>query len=215
MVRALAIVPARYASSRFPGKSLAPLKDKPVIQWVWEGICTSARIQKVLIATDDERIASAVRDFGGEAVMTSSEIRSGTDRVAHVAREHEFDIVVNVQADEPLVTGTSLDRLIEALDRDPALAAATLQEPIETVGDLFDPNIVKVAGSADGDALYFSRSPIPYFRAEGKLRSDFRAVLFRRDRPVEGFCRHVGAAAASRDRTADQADRYRFPLCGG
>ena len=198
MPYALVIIPARYASSRFPGKLLAPLIDKPVLQWVWEGARRAAKINRVLIAADDERIAAAARGFGAEVVMTSPEIPSGTDRVAKVAREIPADIVINVQGDEPMITGTALDRMVTALEADPALAAATLCEPIETVGDLFDPNIVKVVTAPNGDAIYFSRAPIPYYRAEGNLHADFRAVLFGRDNPVEGYQRHVGIYAFRR-----------------
>jgi len=195
MVRAVIVIPARYKSSRFPGKLLAPLGDKPVLEWVWRGATSARRAERVIVATDDERIEAAVRGFGGETVMTSEDLRSGTDRVAHVARSLDCDIIVNLQGDEPLVTGTSLDRMIEALDRDASIEAATLREPVETVGDLFDPNIVKVACSATGNALYFSRAPIPYYRTEGNLHADFRAVLFGRDEPVAGYWRHVGIYA--------------------
>ena len=195
MPRAIVVIPARYASSRFPGKLLAPLRDRPLIQWVWQAANGAKKVERILVATDDERIAAAVRGFGGEAMMTSADIRSGTDRVAHAAREVPCEVVVNLQGDEPLVTGSSIDRLVEAFERDPGLDAATLREPIETVGDLFDPNIVKVACSARGDALYFSRAPIPYFRTEGNLHADFRAVLFGRDNPVEGYYKHVGIYA--------------------
>ena len=212
MPHAIVIIPARYAASRFPGKLLAPLRNKPVIEWVWQGAKAARRVERVLVATDDERIAAAVNGFGGEVVMTSPDLRSGSDRVAQVVRTTECDIVVNLQGDEPLVTGTSIDRIVEALERDPSLDAATLREPVETVGDLFDPNIVKVVCSAKGDALYFSRAPIPYFRTEGNLHADFRAVLFGREKPVEGYWRHVGIYGFRRAALLEFASTAQTPL---
>ena len=212
MPHAIVIIPARYAASRFPGKLLAPLKNKPVLQWVWQGAKAARRIERVIVATDDERIAATVRGFGGEVVMTSPDIRSGSDRAAQVVREIPCDIVINLQGDEPLVTGTSLDLIVEALDRDPGLDAATLREPIETVGDLFDPNIVKVISNGAGDALYFSRAPIPYYRTEGNLHADFRAVLFGREKPVEGYYRHVCIYGFRRNSLLEFASTAQTPL---
>ena len=198
MPRAIAIIPARYSSTRFPGKPLAPLRDKPLLEWVWSGTMRAKRVGKVLVATDDERIRDAVLAFGGEALMTPTTCVSGTDRVAIVAAEQDAEIVVNVQADEPLVTGESVDRLVGAFD-DPSVDAATLREPFEAVGDLFDPNQVKVTVSGSGDALYFSRSPIPYFRGKGHLSFDFRPALFARPSPLEGYWKHVGIYAYRRE----------------
>jgi 3-deoxy-manno-octulosonate cytidylyltransferase (CMP-KDO synthetase) len=197
--RAIAIIPARYSSTRFPGKPLATLRDRTLVEWVWSGARSAKLVEGVLIATDDERIRDAVLVFGGEPVMTPTDCASGTDRVAAVAASLEAEIIVNVQADEPLVTGSSLDRLVAAFE-DPAVEAATLRERFEAVGDLFDPNQVKVAVSASGDALYFSRSAIPYFRgAKGHLSFDFRAALFERPGPVDGYWKHVGIYAYRKD----------------
>lgn len=198
MLRAIVIIPARFSSVRFPGKPLAPLRDRPLVQWVWEGARTATKIERILVATDDERIREAVSAFGGEVVMTPSDCPSGTDRAAIVASEIAADVVVNVQADEPMVTGTSIDRLVAAFD-DPAVEAATLREPFEAVGDLFDPNQVKVVVGASGDALYFSRSPVPYVRGKGNLSFDFRAAVFARPDPLAGFWKHVGVYAYTKD----------------
>ena len=198
VLRALIIIPARFESIRFPGKPLATLRDKTLVEWAWLGAKSSQLCQRVLVATDDERIRATVTAFGGEAVMTPSDCPSGTDRVAHAASKLDADVIVNVQADEPLVTGSSLDRMIEAF-QDPAVEAATLREPFEAAGDLFDPNQVKVVTAANGDALYFSRSPIPYRRGKGYLTFDFSAALFARPTPLEGYWKHVGVYAYRRD----------------
>jgi len=192
--RSIAIIPARYSSTRFPGKPLVPLLDKSLLEWVYRGAASARRIETVLVATEDERIVEAVRGFGGEAVMTPGDCVSGTDRVAVVAAESRAEIVVNVQGDEPLVTGEALDRLVDLFD-DSSVEAATLREPFDAVGDLFDPNQVKVVCGPSGDALYFSRSPVPYFRGKGQISFDFRNVLFQREEPLSGYWKHVGIYA--------------------
>lgn len=212
MAHAIVIIPARYASSRFPGKPLATLEDKPLIRWVWEAARAARRIERVVVATDDARIASVVRAFGGESAMTPNDLPTGTDRIALVARDSDCEIIVNVQGDEPLVTGASIDRLVEALEADPTLPAATLREPLESVEDLFDPNVVKVVLSRSGDALYFSRSPIPYFRGKPPLAEDFRAALEHRGEPMAGYSRHVGVYAFRRDTLLEFASAPRTPL---
>ena len=198
MLRAIVIIPARYESSRFPGKPVAPLRGKTLIEWVWSGAKSAKLAERVIVATDDDRIREAVAAFGGEAVMTPPECPSGTDRVARVAAQADADVVINLQGDEPLVTGSSLDRLISTF-ADPTIEAATLREPFDAAGDLFDPNQVKVVVSASGDALYFSRSPIPYFRGKGHLTFDFRPALFARQGTLEGYWKHVGVYAYRRD----------------
>jgi 3-deoxy-manno-octulosonate cytidylyltransferase (CMP-KDO synthetase) len=154
-------------------------------------------VQKVVIATDDPRIQEAATAWGAEVVMTPADCASGTDRAALVAAEQDAEIVINVQGDEPLVTGASLDRLAEAFE-DPSVEAATLREPFESAGDLFDTNQVKVVTTPAGDALYFSRSPIPYLRGKGHLTFDFRAALFARPAAFEGYWKHVGIYAYRR-----------------
>ena len=211
MLRAIAIIPARYASTRFPGKPLAPLKDKPMVEWVWRGAKSARLIGRVLIATEDDRIAVAVRGFGGEAVMTPTDCATGTDRIALVAAAHDADVVLNVQGDEPLVTGTSLDRLVAAFE-DTSVQVATLREPFDAVGDLFDPNQVKVIVSAAGDALYFSRAPVPYYRGKGLLGFDFRNVLFQRPAALEGYWKHQGIYAYRKNVLLEVARMSPTPL---
>lgn len=162
--RALAVIPARYQSSRFPGKALHELAGKPMIQHVVERTARARTVARVVVATDDERIASAVRRFGGEAVMTRGDHRSGTDRLAEVAAREPAPIFVNVQGDEPLIEPAAIDLAVETLAADPNVTIATLATPILTAAALLDPNIVKIVMDFDSNALYFSRSPIPFLR---------------------------------------------------
>lgn len=167
----LAIIPARFASSRFPGKPLAPLSGRPVIQWVYEQARAARRVGDVIVATDDARIATAVRAFGGRVAMTASTHRSGTDRLAEVVRStpeaRRAIAIVNVQGDEPLLDPASIDRAVEPLIDDAGVEMSTLCTPIVDPDDARDPNKVKVVIDREGFALYFSRSPIP-FRRDGR-----------------------------------------------
>ena len=160
----LAVIPARYGSSRFPGKPLADLAGQPLIQRVYTAVVATELVDRVVVATDDERIARVVRAFGGEAVMTAPDHPSGTDRVAEAAAAYpEAELVINVQGDEPFVRRDDLALLLEAFD-DPTTAISTLATPIRTERRLFDPNVVKVVCGAAGEALYFSRHALPYLR---------------------------------------------------
>ncbi len=163
-VSACAVIPARFASTRFPGKPLARETGKYLIQHVYERALAAGHIQRVIIATDDERILEAVREFGGEAIMTRTDQASGTDRVAEVAAELDFDIIVNVQGDEPELESTCIDRLVERLAVDRQCQMATLACPFSAVpqSDPTDVNAVKVVIDGQGRALYFSRGLIPY-----------------------------------------------------
>ncbi len=167
----IAIIPARYASTRFPGKPLADIQGKPMIQHVYER--TAKVFDHCCVATDDERIARAVESFGGQAVMTSAEHRSGTDRCAEALEKYSaatgmsFDVVINVQGDEPFISEEHLTSLRAAFD-DPGAHIATLAYPMKPGDDIFNPNSPKIALSRDGYALYFSRSVIPYIRGEAE-----------------------------------------------
>lgn len=158
------IIPARYGSTRFPGKSLALIQDKPMIQWVYERATRSRYIERVIVATDDERILQTVRSFGGDAVMTARDHPTGTDRIAEVARSLTCDIVVNIQGDEPLIPPEMIDQAITPLIQDHAIQMGTVSKQIENDNEAFDPNVVKVVVDHQGFALYFSRSPIPWNR---------------------------------------------------
>jgi 3-deoxy-manno-octulosonate cytidylyltransferase (CMP-KDO synthetase) len=160
----IAVIPARYGSTRFPGKALADINGKPMIQWVYERTARSKMIHRVIVATDDERILRAVKLFGGEAIMTSSHHLSGTDRIAEVTESLDCDLVVNVQGDEPLIQSAMIDEVISPLACDPSILMGTLCRKIEDRDEAFDPNVVKVVFDINGFALYFSRAPIPWDR---------------------------------------------------
>ncbi len=162
-LRAVGVVPARWASSRFPGKPLAEIAGRPMIQHVVEGARQAKRLSRVLVATDDERIAGACQAFGAEAVMTAADHPTGSDRLAEVAAGLDAEVVVNIQGDEPLIEGFVVDAVVEALLEDPDVPMATLVHAAPPAA-LADPNRVKVVRSRHGDALYFSRSPIPHQR---------------------------------------------------
>jgi len=162
-VRAVGVIPARFAATRFPGKPLAPIAGKPLVQRVWEGACTAKRLERVLVATDDARIAEACRAFGAEAVLTRDSHPTGTDRIAEAAAGLDADVVVNVQGDEPLIEGHVIDAAVAALEEDPGAAMSTVAHPADPA-ELDDPNRVKLVLDRRGRALYFSRSRIPYER---------------------------------------------------
>ena len=169
-----------------------------MVEQVWRRASSAQRIDRLLIATEDGRIADACTGFGAEVMLTDAGHPSGTDRVAEVARRvgGEFAIVVNIQGDEPLISPTSLDRLIAAFDGREAVQMATLAETVETVEELFDPNVVKVVADDDGRALYFSRSPIPYHRGPAvDSTHDFRPALSGREGGLAGYRRHQGIYA--------------------
>ena len=162
------IIPARFASTRLPGKPLLSDTGTPLIQLVVDAAWRSTRLTRIIVATDDERIAEAVRSFGGEAVMTRDDHPSGTDRVAEVAAAiPDAEIVVNLQGDEPEIAGATLDLVASLLIDDPSLPMATIATPIRDAATYFDPSCVKVVVSSAGRALYFSRSPIPHVRDGG------------------------------------------------
>jgi 3-deoxy-manno-octulosonate cytidylyltransferase (CMP-KDO synthetase) len=160
----VAIIPARYAATRLPGKPLSEIQGKTLIERVHERARAARRVDRVLVATDDERIARAVRGFGGEAVLTSPRHASGTDRLAEAARGIEAEIVINVQGDEPLIDPAGIDAVAAALADDPSLEMATLALPLRSVEEMLAPSVVKLVTDAAGNALYFSRSPIPHVR---------------------------------------------------
>jgi 3-deoxy-manno-octulosonate cytidylyltransferase (CMP-KDO synthetase) len=164
---AVGIIPARYASSRFPGKPLAPIAGVPMLQRVYEGARRAKRLRDVLVATDDERIAEGCRRFGARAVMTSPHHATGTDRLAEASQGLADAIVVNVQGDEPLIEGFVIDAAVAALEEAPEAPMATVVHRAEPA-DLADPNRVKVVLDRRGFALYFSRAPIPHLREPGE-----------------------------------------------
>ncbi len=161
MKQAVGIIPARYGSTRFPGKPLAAILGKPMLQWVYERACSARNLSRVIIATDDERILTASKAFGAEAIKTSASIVSGTERAAEVARDLDSQIIINIQGDEPLIKAEMIDSLVEALQED-SLPMATLVLKTKDLTLHKDKNIVKVVIDEQGFALYFSRSPVPF-----------------------------------------------------
>ncbi len=169
------VIPARYGSTRLPGKALLSMGGKPMLQWVYEA-ARQSKAREVFVATDDERIAQAARGFGAQVVMTDANHASGTDRIAEVSRVMKWgaeEIVVNVQGDEPLMPPKLIDRVAQMLETHASAAIATLASPVTSLDELFDPNAVKVVTDAEGRALYFSRAPVPWDRdgAAGGLAS--------------------------------------------
>ena len=165
-MKVLGVIPARYASSRFPGKPLVDIQGKTMIQRVYEQAMKAKSLSKVIVATDDERIFNHVKSFKGEVMMTSDVHQSGTDRCAEVINQlssEAFDAVVNIQGDEPFIDPSQIDSVVEVLKKEQFMIA-TLVKRVHTEGVIHNPNIVKAVFSSEGKALYFSRSPIPYLR---------------------------------------------------
>lgn len=175
MPRAAVIIPARMGSTRFPGKVLASLLGKPIIQHVYEGARRSKHADAVIVATDSEKVMNAVESFGGRAVLTRVDHASGTDRIAEAAASLEYDIIVNVQGDEPMIRAEVIDKAIALLADDPGADMGTVAIRMRPGSDVMDPNVVKVAIGSGGYALYFSRWPIPYHRDRWKQPSSASA----------------------------------------
>jgi 3-deoxy-manno-octulosonate cytidylyltransferase (CMP-KDO synthetase) len=161
-MKTFGIIPSRFGSSRFPGKPLANLAGKPLVAWVVEAVKKAKSLDEVLVATDDERIVAAVEQYGGKAVMTPSELPSGTDRIACAAGDFaDDDILVNIQGDEPLIDPNLIDELVAKLKNDPQWSMATAVTPIRSAADFAAKTVVKVVLDRNDGALYFSRAPIP------------------------------------------------------
>lgn len=160
----VAIIPARYQSTRLPGKALADIGGRTMIEHVYRRASAARSVGVVIVATDDRRICDAVEKFGGRAQMTSAAHRSGTDRLAEVARGMSADLIVNVQGDEPLIDPSMIDDAIAAFKSEPDLEMSTLRRRIDDPADLANPNVTKVVVDRNGYAMYFSRAPIPFTR---------------------------------------------------
>ncbi|MBI3247199.1 MAG: 3-deoxy-manno-octulosonate cytidylyltransferase [Deltaproteobacteria bacterium] len=186
----VALIPARYGSTRFPGKPLALLRGKPMIQHVYEQTCLVRGLSAVIVATDDERIAQAVRACGGTVAMTRADHPTGTDRLAEVARTLTADVIVNVQGDLPFFPPAMVEDAVTALTRAATAAMATVKTPIWEPEEWRNPNVVKVVTDRDGAALYFSRSPLPFRRDPQRVEDLGRMPL--------GY-RHIGLYVYRRD----------------
>jgi len=191
-VRAVGVIPARYASSRFPGKPLADLRGRPLVQHVYERARRSKTLARVVVATDDLRIRDAVVAFGGEVQLTGLHHPSGTDRVAEVAASLSCEIVVNIQGDEPLIEPPMIDEAVSPFFVESDLIMGTVCRLLEKEEEWQSPHVVKVVRDRRGFALYFSRAPIPYSRAEG---SGFRVQGSDR----AGYYKHIGLYVYRRD----------------
>ena len=197
--KAVAVIPARYSSTRLPGKPLLEIAGKPLIVWVAERARSASTISRTIVATDDPRIVDAVNAASFDAVITRTDHATGTDRVAEVAHNLHADIIVNLQGDEPLIDPATIDRAVQALIDDPAAQMSTTCEPITEAADVVNPSVVKVTINEQGYANGFSRNPIPFpnqaARAYGSLEAALRsdpALLF-------SFRKHTGLYAYRRD----------------
>jgi len=196
---AVAVVPARYSSTRLPGKPLLPIANRPLVLWAAERALAARTVARAIVATDDERIFRAITDAGFEALMTSHEHRSGSDRVAEVARNLDAEIIVNVQGDEPLIDPKTIDRAVAALVADEDAQMATTCEPVEDAADVLSPAVVKVVVDQAGRATSFSRSPIP-FPSQAVIRhGSIEAALANEPALLFSFRKHTGLYAYRRE----------------
>lgn len=180
----LGVIPARFASSRFPGKVLAQIASKSMLQRVYERASLARYLTATIIATDDDRVYEAARGFGARVVMTRADHVSGTDRVAEAASAENAELVVNIQGDEPLIDPAAIDAAILPLAHDPGIVMGTLKKAIEDPREITDPNVVKVVTDRHGDAIYFSRCPVPYQRDQARPGTHFKHIglyVYRRD----------------------------------
>jgi 3-deoxy-manno-octulosonate cytidylyltransferase (CMP-KDO synthetase) len=188
--KVVVVIPARYSSTRLPGKPLVHLAGKPMIQRVYERAKMAQRVSRVIVATDDDRILQAVETFGGEARMTRHDHRTGTERIAEVAAREQGDVFVNAQGDEPLLYPQAIDSAVDALLEEPTAQISTVATPIKLPADIMDPNVVKVVTDFDSNAIYFSRAPIPWVRdTAGKIQvrhmKHLGLYVFQRDALLE------------------------------
>jgi 3-deoxy-manno-octulosonate cytidylyltransferase (CMP-KDO synthetase) len=193
------IIPARYSSTRLPGKPLLEIGGRPMVVRVVERALAAPSVARAVVATDDERILRAVRDAGHEALMTRADHASGSDRLAEAAGVVEAEVVVNVQGDEPLIAPETIERAVAALLEDEEAAVATTCEPVETAGDVLSPDVVKVVVDGRGRALYFSRSPVPYPRDAARRHGSLAAALANEPALLATFRKHTGLYAYRRD----------------
>lgn len=165
-MKVIGVIPARYGSTRFPGKPLALIAGKPLLQWVIEAAKKSKLMDNLIVATDDDRIMKLAEDCNVDVVMTDTNLPSGTDRIWAAVKNEQFDIAINIQGDEPLLTGEVLDTLIQSMIDNPQSEMATLGHPFQSLKDIENPNVVKIVLNHNSEAIYFSRLPIPYSRGK-------------------------------------------------
>ncbi|MDQ3917838.1 MAG: 3-deoxy-manno-octulosonate cytidylyltransferase [Acidobacteriota bacterium] len=194
----VAIIPARYSSSRLPGKPLLEIQGRAMVLHVVERALKAPSVARAVVATDDERILKAVRDAGHEALLTSPHHASGSDRLAEAAAQIEAEVIVNVQGDEPLIAPETIERAVGALLEAEDCAAATTCEEIESASDVLSSDVVKVVSDERGRALYFSRSPVPYPREAARRHGSLAAALEVEPRLLATFRKHTGLYVYSR-----------------
>jgi 3-deoxy-manno-octulosonate cytidylyltransferase (CMP-KDO synthetase) len=193
------IIPARYSSSRLPGKPLLEIGGRPMVVRVVERALAAPSVGRAVVATDDQRIFAAVEAAGYEALMTRPDHASGSDRLAEAAAALAADVVVNVQGDEPLIAPETIERAVAALLADEGAAVATTCEPLESAADVLSPDVVKVVTDGRGRALYFSRSPVPFPREAARRHGSLAAALEREPGLLASFRKHTGLYAYRRD----------------
>ena len=202
--RTVAIVPARLASTRLPGKALIDIAGKPMVCWVAERACLARNVDRVIVATDSQQIVDAVESRGFEAVLTAAHHTSGTDRVAEVAAQiSDAEIIVNVQGDEPLISPETIERAVDVMaaeiSKQDGARIVTTWEPIDSIDDLLNPDLVKVVLNKNDIAIYFSRSPMPYPRDAAKRHGSPEAALMNEPELLKLFRKHTGLYVYRRD----------------
>ena len=202
MEKAIVVIPARYGSTRLPGKALAEIEGKPLVQHVYDRARLSRLAAECLIATDDERIRQACESFGSTVMMTSPDHKSGTDRMAEVAAKTDADLYINVQGDEPLVDPEAVDLIIRMMLEDPSIRMGTLKRPIESYEDFVNPDMARVVCDENDFALYFSRAPIPYLTREEFEIPEKRGLVFK----------HIGIYSFRRDFLMEFSEMPPSPL---
>jgi 3-deoxy-manno-octulosonate cytidylyltransferase (CMP-KDO synthetase) len=211
-MEAIGVIPARYGSTRLPGKALAMLAGKPMILRVFEQVKRASSLDEVIVATDDERIAAAVTGAGGQAMMTNPQHRSGTERAAEVARQGDAKIIVNVQGDEPLIQPEMVDQVVRYLTQHAAVPMASLMTRLSRPEDLHNPHVVKVVTDRDGFALYFSRAPIPFVRPQTTdHRPQTTTPITNHQSPITVF-KHLGIYGYQRDFLLNFSSLEQTPL---
>lgn len=195
-MKVVAVIPARWQSTRFKGKVLAEINGKPMIQHVWERVKKASSLSEVIIAVDKDKVQKAAESFGAKVVFTSPEHPSGTDRIAEVMAGVDAEVVINVQADEPLVHPLMIDELARVFEYEVDVQMATLIKRIHNKEDIMNPNVVKVVADRKGYALYFSRSPIPYIRSKGTGAVTSIEAM---DDISERYFKHIGMYAYTKE----------------
>ena len=192
-MKVIAVIPARWKSTRLKGKVLADINGKPMVQHVWNKVKQAEKVDEVIVAVDKERVFKIVENFGGKTIMTSEDHASGTDRIAEVADKIEGDIFLNIQADEPLIDPSMIDELVQVFEYEPEVQMATLIKRIELEEEINDTNVVKVVVDRKGYALYFSRSPIPH------IRDDISENDIESKNLSQRYFKHIGLYAYTKD----------------